>query len=112
MSAAACRGSQPSHAGIAGPTLVARLEHTFTGHYDHVVRTWSLHDLTLTRLLNGHSGTVWSVAFSPDGTQVASGGEDQTVRIWRALDGAPLRTLEGHTLNVWSVRFSPDGQLV
>ncbi len=51
-----------------------------------------------------------SVAFSPDGHRLASGGEDQTVKIWDADNGQEIRTLKGHSDGVWSMAFSPDGR--
>ncbi|EMD31454.1 hypothetical protein CERSUDRAFT_144952 [Gelatoporia subvermispora B] len=51
-----------------------------------------------------------AVAFSPDGTRIASGSDDKTIRIWDASTGqALLEPLEGHKNWVTSVAFSPDG---
>ncbi|MEO1445473.1 MAG: TIR domain-containing protein, partial [Cyanobacteria bacterium J06635_11] len=56
----------------------------------------------------GHTGSVYSVAFSPDGTMALSGADDSTVRLWDVNTGQALRVFEGHTDEVNSVAFSPD----
>ena len=58
----------------------------------------------------GHSGSVYSVVWSPDGKHIASGSYDNSVKIWDAASGKELRTLKGHSEWVFAVAWSPDGK--
>jgi WD40 repeat protein len=53
---------------------------------------------------------VESVAFSPDGQRVLTGGLDGRAILWDTTTGAELRRFQGHEGPVWSVAFSPDGR--
>jgi WD40 repeat protein len=44
--------------------------------------------------LQGHTHAVFSVAWSPDGRQLASGSFDRSIRVWDATTGACVATLE------------------
>ena len=57
----------------------------------------------------GHGYGIISVAYSPDGKTLASGGFDRTARLWDAASGRERATLDGHEGWVASVAFSPDG---
>ncbi|MEG4584030.1 AAA-like domain-containing protein, partial [Microcoleus sp. MOSTC5] len=59
--------------------------------------------------LEGHSNSVNSVAFSPDGKTLASASSDHTIKLWNVQTQKPIATLTGHSNSVWSVAFSPDG---
>ena len=60
----------------------------------------------------GHSQEIWSVAFSPDGLTLASGGNDRLVRMWDIETGRLIRSLRGHTATIRVVQYSPDGQIL
>ncbi|HLG17661.1 MAG TPA: metallophosphoesterase [Blastocatellia bacterium] len=74
------------------------------------MRIWDAGSGKLLRSLEGHTESVLSVAWSPDGRSLASASSDNTVRIWDAGSGKLLRSLEGHTNSVLSVAWSPDGR--
>lgn len=68
--------------------------------------------VTLFRTLEGHTQTVLSVAFDPQGGMLASGGEDGAVKLWDTSSGKLLNTLEGHQDQVWNVAFAPQGGML
>ena len=59
--------------------------------------------------LGRHSNMVKSVAFSPDGSRIASGSDDWTVRIW---DARLRRTIKGMDLGWPRVALSHDGRWI
>lgn len=60
--------------------------------------------------LEGHNDWVNSVAWSPDGKQLASASGDQAIIIWDVATDQPVLTLEGHTNGIYLVAWSPDGK--
>ncbi|WP_226931354.1 TIR domain-containing protein [Parafrankia sp. CH37] len=70
-----------------------------------------LHMATLRplRLLTGHHGLVEAVAFSPDGTTLATADRGGAVHLWETTTGRQTRKLTGHHGWVKTVAFSPDG---
>ena len=81
----------------------------FRSSRDKTVRLWDGSTGVLIADLTGHSDSVVSLSFSPDGSRLASGSKDKTVRLWDGVSGVPIATLEGHSKYVTSLSFSPDG---
>jgi WD40 repeat protein len=61
-------------------------------------------------VLRGHTKSVSSLAFSPDGKTVASGSSDETIRIWDFETGKELSCYKEQDGKVIAVAFTPDGK--
>ncbi len=61
-------------------------------------------------ILTGHTRTVTTAAFSPDGQWLATGSQDGTVKIWNPTTGTLIKTLAVTPNAVWSVGFTPDSK--
>jgi molecular chaperone DnaK (HSP70) len=57
-----------------------------------------------------HGNSVHALAFSPDGSLLASGGLDHVIGLWGAQSGEALGALSGHGNQVLAVAFSRDGK--
>jgi WD40 repeat protein/serine/threonine protein kinase len=85
---------------------------TFSGGFyysDASVRIWDAASGDIVHKLHGHSGYVYALAFSPDGTLLASGSGDRSVRVWDVETGTSVVRLEGHVGAIAALAFSPDG---
>ena len=79
---------------------------------DEKVRIWNTATGELEDELEGHTKSVWSVAFSHNGRFIVSGSGDKTVRIWNMATCETTYILMGHTRDVMSVAISTNDKFV
>jgi WD40 repeat protein len=60
----------------------------------------------------GSRGGVPALAFSPNGSLLATAGVDGSITIWDGMTGAPRLRMTGHEGSVWSVAWSPKGDSI
>jgi WD40 repeat protein/serine/threonine protein kinase len=76
------------------------------------IQVWEARSGRLLQGYEGHSSPVRAVAWSLDGSLLASGSDDRNVQVWEAATGKLLRGYGGHSAAVEAVMWSPDGQLL
>jgi WD40 repeat protein len=67
-----------------------------SGSEDITVKLWSVESQKEVTTLQGHSSSIFSVAFSPAGKYLASGSYDNTVKLWSVESQKEVTTLQGH----------------
>nr|VFJ63282.1 MAG: WD40 repeat [Candidatus Kentron sp. FW] len=76
---------------------------------EEVIRIIDLNNNEITRILGGHTRSISTLAFSPNGQYLLSGSHDDTARLWDAKTGKTIEILRGHTDDIYAVAFSsPD----
>ena len=78
----------------------------------HYVQVRSATTGKLSLTYRGHTQAVLTLAWSPDGRQIASGGADGIVQVWDATTGYTYVTYAGHSAEVNAVAWSPDGKQI
>ncbi|MDO5774982.1 MAG: caspase family protein [Spirochaetales bacterium] len=78
----------------------------------HNVKIWNIETGTLVNELEGHTDTILSITYSPDGRYIASGSRDGTVRLWCALTGKEIKKFFGHKYGTVVSAFSTNGKFL
>jgi serine/threonine protein kinase len=94
-----------------------------SGGWDQTVQVWDVTTKQPVVIYNNHAsgktagegipeGMVFAVAWSPDGTSIASGSWDKTVQVWDATNGRQIYIHRGHVTSVPAVAWSPDSRRI
>nr|HET6904249.1 protein kinase [Ktedonobacteraceae bacterium] len=62
-------------------------------------------------IYRGHTNGVYAVAWSPDGSRIASAGYDGTLQIWKAATGTTIATYRGSAF-LFGLSWSPDSKYI
>jgi WD40 repeat protein len=106
----------PLPARVPGPCLNVAFSpdsrRLASGGIGNTIKVWDVRTGEELQTFRGHSGDVYTVAFSPHdaGRWIASGSEDSTVKVWDSQTGDQVLSFRGHTGLVCSLAFSPDGK--
>jgi WD40 repeat protein/serine/threonine protein kinase len=81
---------------------------------DCAIRFWNPVDGSEQAVLRGHQSLVSCIAFSPDGTLLASGSFDPqgNLKLWNTATGEEVATLPGHSKPIYALAFAPNGKIL
>ena len=85
-----------------------------TASKDHSIKLWKVQgeDLKLCKEFSGHQSAIYTMAFSPDGKHLVSGGAGTNLRLWD-VDKCELKDkVKGHYNAINTLVYSPDGKQV
>ena len=108
----------PDQRGVTALTYALNGKILAVGYTDGDIALWNTETQQKAALIDTTARVVWTLAFSPDGRMLASGGfEDSTISLWDVQTQTLLGGFDGHTretrsahLAVSSIAFSPDGK--
>ncbi|WP_266368005.1 WD40 repeat domain-containing protein [Tellurirhabdus rosea] len=82
------------------------------GYSDAIIRIFDAETLTLRQVLTGHTNSVFTVQYSPDGRFLLSGGRDAHLKVWDVAAGyVPIHDIPAHLYAINHLAYSPDGTL-
>ena len=112
FAAGACARSTP-HIYISAVPFCAQSSSVYDNYGKCMRGRMKVESRAMKEWPNEANATVFSVAFSPDGTHIVSGSGDGTIRVWDARSGDDVAgPFKGHKGAVTSVAFSPDGTCI
>jgi WD40 repeat protein len=94
--------------GTGGPTEGNPIMQRILDGQEYVIRLWDATSGQLVRELSGHTGVVYTLAFSPDGRTLASGGWDGLISLWDVAAGRQLAAVQGQG-SAYGVAITADG---
>ncbi|NIV29271.1 MAG: hypothetical protein GWN58_07110, partial [Anaerolineae bacterium] len=74
---------------------------------DGTLRLWDATNGDLVSSIQTEGGSVFSLAWAPNGTRLVTGQEDGSLRVWEAASGLPLEVLRGHQGIITDLKWSP-----
>ena len=85
--------------------------HVISSSSDYSARLWSVPDMRLAAVFDGHTDDIEMTAIHPDGTRVATCSRDTDIRTFY-VDGRPIACLKGHENDVISVGWEGDSDIL
>jgi len=83
-----------------------------TASKDHTIKLWKVNggELELYKEMDGHNSAIYTMAFSPDGKHMVSGGAGTNLRLWDVDKKELKNRVKGHYNAINTLVYSPDGQ--